>query len=144
MRMQLAICNTYGQKGHVQIFGKRKQQGLKGQDGPGGSVDHERHSTDQSVKDSTPGGGQQEFRGPDCIVGSLGVDGTKGNARSNHRNEEKNRDGNRFGVEIDHLLDPPGSNGLFEVFDDAFSVSVISTVAVTMTILFLGFLDLLP
>lgn len=92
-----------GQKWHIDLFRQFIRHRLKGQHRPRPAIDHHGHARHETVKDTAPGGRQEQFDGPHVIVGAFGVDGAKGNARGNHGNEQKEGDGNGFGIEIGHF-----------------------------------------
>jgi len=132
-RDTILFCLSYRQKGHLQLlFRERGQNGLKGQDGTGGTVDHEGHSRHQAVKDSTPRRRQQEFGGSDSVVRLFGVDGSKGDAGGNDGNEQEKGNGNRFRVEIGHFLAPVLLNRRSKIGNNALAPSAVGSIAVSM------------
>ena len=128
-----SFSSPHRQKGHLQLlFRERGQNGLKGQDGTGGTVDHEGHSRHQAVKDSTPRRRQQEFGGSDGVVRLFGVDGSKGDAGGNDGNEQEKGNGNRFRVEISHFLAPVLLNRRSKIGNNALAPSAVGSIAVSM------------
>ena len=122
-----------GEERDAHALGHFEENLRKGQNGTRSTIDHHGLTTNESVDDATPRGGNDHFHGPDPVFRRLAVHRAKGDCRSDAGEEEEERNRNRFLVEVLHLLTPPGSYRRPKVAHDTSTPAAAPLAIVTTT-----------
>jgi len=108
-----------GKERNVQRLGHVIEDGGHDQDGSGRSNNDSRHSTEERKKDTNPASSKDGLHSTNLFLSVPTVHSSEGERWCNDSDEHEERDSDGLLVEVGHLLDPVGPDGVLELSNQA-------------------------